>query len=497
MAPDMQGIFREVLTSALRSDGLANALQGVGGSSDGGPSGKSGSNGGGLSGMKGLAAGAGAAALAPIALKNAGKLARSLGVDNLGDAVKSPGEALAGAKSSVGDRLTSSVKDKAKGALDEAGGPGGIAKDAFKQMLPFGGGDGGGGKGGAEGVGKGRRMPIQQVVDIGIPIETVYNQFTQFEDWPRFMHRVKRATQDDDCTVSFAVKIWGKTKEFTAKIDTQRPDQRIKWKSSEGMTHTGVVTFHELGPNLTRVILNFAVDPGSLVEKFARGARHVKRATRADLHRFVAFIETAEHETGAWRGVIEDGELVEEHDPSYDEQRDYSDIEELTDQEDSDEDEDEDEDEEGDEDERGDDQSENEEESPRARRTQRQQRSGGSDRQKRARGREAQERQSGAGRQSSGSGRSSSRRSAGSGSRSSGGSGSRSSGRSSSGRSSSGSSGRSSSSRSGGSQPRSRSSRQSNSGGSTSSRSSGQPRSSRGSSGGQSRSRGRTQGRTS
>ena len=449
----MQGILREVLSNAVQSGGLADALQGGGGGSDGGA--KSGSNGGGgLSGIKGLAAGAGVAALAPIALKNAGKLARSLGVDNLGDAVKSPGEALEGAKSSVGDRLTSSVKDKAKGALDEAGGPGGIAKDAFKQMLP--GGGGGGGKGGAEGVGKGRRMPVQQVVDIGIPIETVYNQFTQFEDWPQFMHRVKRATQDDDCTVSFAVKIWGKTKEFTAKIDTQRPDQRIKWKSSQGMTHTGVVTFHELGPNLTRVILNFDLDPGSLVEKFARGARHVKRATRADLHRFVAFIETAEHETGAWRGVIEDGELVEEHDPSYDEQREYSDIEELTDQEDSDQDEDE----EGDEDERGEDQSEDEEESPRATRTQRQQRSGGSDRQKRARGREAQQRQSGRGRQASGSGRSSS-------------------------------------SRSGGSQPRSRSSRQSDGGGSTSSRSSGRSRSSRGSSGGQSRSRGRTQDRTS
>ena len=378
MAPDMQGILRDVLSNVVQSEGLANALQNGGGSSDTNASGKSGSNGrGGMSGMKGLAAGAGAAALAPVALRSAGKLAKSMGVDSLEDVVKSPGQALEGAKSGIGERLTSSIKDKAKGALDEAGGPGGIAKDAAKQMLPFGGGDGGGGKGGAEGVGKGRRMPVQQVVDIGIPIESVYNQFTQFEEWPQFMHRVKRATQDDDCSVSFAVKIWGKTKEFTAEIETQRPDQRIKWKSSQGMTHTGVVTFHELGPNLTRVILNFEVDPGSLVEKFARGARHVKRAARADLHRFVAFIETAEHETGAWRGVIEDGELVEEHDPSYDEQREYSDIEELTGEEQSDEDD------ESDEDERGDDQSDDEEHPPEARRTPRQQRSRGSSRQKR------------------------------------------------------------------------------------------------------------------
>ena len=84
--------------------------------------------------------------------------------------------------------------------------------------------------GGAKATGKGRRMPVQQAVDVGVPLETAYNQFTQFEDWPEFMHRVTRVTQDDDCTISFATKIWGKTKEFTATIETQRPDERIKWK---------------------------------------------------------------------------------------------------------------------------------------------------------------------------------------------------------------------------------------------------------------------------
>jgi hypothetical protein len=82
-----------------------------------------------------------------------------------------------------------------------------------------------------------------------------------------------------------------------------------------------------------------------MIEKAARGMRHVKRAARADLHRFKAFIEMAEQETGAWRGVIEDGELVEEHDPSYDEEREYSDIEDFVEDEES---EDEDADEESD-----------------------------------------------------------------------------------------------------------------------------------------------------
>jgi uncharacterized membrane protein YgcG len=237
-----------------------------------------------------------------------------------------------------------------------------------------------GNKGGTPGVGKGRRMPIQQSVDIGAPIETVYNQWTQFEDWPSFMHRVTRVTQEDDCTVSFATKIWAKTKEFTANIETQRPNERIKWSVSQGMTHTGVVTFHELAPNLTRVLLSFDVEPGSLIEKAARGMRHVKRAARADLHRFKALIEMAGLETGAWRGKIEDGELIEEHDPSYDEQREYADVEDLVAAEDEDEDTDEDEDarddEDADEDEdERDDEDEDDEEEPEAERPRRQRRS--------------------------------------------------------------------------------------------------------------------------
>jgi hypothetical protein len=90
------------------------------------------------------------------------------------------------------------------------------------------------------------------------------------------------------------------------------------------------VTFHELAPSLTRIELTLDVDPGSLIEKAARGMRHVKRSVRADLHRFKAFIEVQELETGAWRGVIEGGEVVEPHDDSYDDERDYSDIEDET-----------------------------------------------------------------------------------------------------------------------------------------------------------------------
>ena len=232
--------------------------------------------------------------------------------------------------------MADTLKDTVSSKIDEAGGAGGLAKEAASGLLPsFGGGDDdGGGKGGVAGVGKGRRMPVQQSVDVAVPIETAYNQWTQFEYWPTFMHRVDERREEE--------RLHGQLlDEDLDASGSSRPRsspsarRRVKWNVSPGITHTGVVTFHELAPRLTRIELSLDVDPGSLIEKAARGMRHVKRAARADLHRFKAFIEMAEQETGAWRGVIEDGELVEEHDPSYDEEREYSDIEDFVEEDES------------------------------------------------------------------------------------------------------------------------------------------------------------------
>jgi uncharacterized membrane protein len=317
MAKDMSDTVRDALAQVVRE-----AVKNVGSSPQ--PKKKPSP----FSGARGVAAGAGLAALAPLAKK---------GVDAVrgnGISLPSPKPGKLAAKATtkaakkMGDQVGGKLKEGVSEKVDEAGGAGGLVKDAASGLLP-GGGESGGGKGGMPGVGKGRRMPVQQSVDVAVPVETAYNQWTQFEDWPEFMHRVTRVTQEDDCTVSFATKIWGKKKEFVAEIETQRPDERIKWKVTQGITHTGVVTFHELAPRLTRIELNVDVDPGGLLEKAARGMRHIKRAMRADLHRFKAFIEMQEIETGAWRGVIEDGELVDGHDDSYDEERDYSQVDEL------------------------------------------------------------------------------------------------------------------------------------------------------------------------
>jgi uncharacterized membrane protein len=261
-----------------------------------------------FSGPTGLAAGAGLAALAPLAVKGASKLMSRGGGNGAGPVKK--------ARQAVGGKTREKVVGTVKDAVDESGGVGGALKQAGKGMLPGVGGKSsgessgeGGGSGSEEAVPKGRRMPVQQSVDVAVPLKEAYNAWTQFEDWSQFMHRLDRVSQEDDSHVSFKTKMWGFSREFTAEIVEQRPDDRIKWRVTEGVTHTGVVSFHEISDRLTRVDVDISVNPGSLIEKAARGMRHVKRAVRADLARFKAYVEIGDEESGDWRGTIEDGEV--------------------------------------------------------------------------------------------------------------------------------------------------------------------------------------------
>lgn len=254
-----------------------------------------------LSSGKGVAAGAALAAAVPAA----GMAARKVMLKRVG----SPKEAAKKAAEGAGDKLSGGVKEAVSDKVDQAGDAPGLVKEVGKKMIPGIGGGKGKGKEDASGTGKGRRMPIQQEVDIGVPLKVVYNQWTQFEEWPQFMHRIDQASQKDESTVSFRAKIWGFSKEFVAEIIEQRPDDRIRWKVKEGIAHTGVVSFHELAPDLTRVQVSIDLEPGSMLEKMARGMRHVKRAVRGDLHRFKAYIEMEEDATGAWRGEIDNGSV--------------------------------------------------------------------------------------------------------------------------------------------------------------------------------------------
>lgn len=160
-----------------------------------------------------------------------------------------------------------------------------------------------------EAHGSGRRMPIQQSVDVAVPIKEAYDQWTRFEEWPKFMHRVDSVQQIDDSTVHISTKIWGITKEYEAEIVEQRPDERIEWHAEDGLMNSGVVTFHQLAPRLTRVEVTMDVKPDSLLEKAGRGMRFTKRAVRGDLHRFKAYVEMEEHTANGWRGTIKGGDV--------------------------------------------------------------------------------------------------------------------------------------------------------------------------------------------
>jgi uncharacterized membrane protein len=255
---------------------------------------KSKSKGGPLSDPKKLgAAGVGIAAL-PVAVEQIAKRVAPKVSDLGGQATGKVADAASSAVSSAGEQ----AKEAAKGTVSKLtpGSSNQGESDDQGRSAP--------GQGGS-----GRRMPVQQSVDVAVPIRVAYNRWTMFEDWPEFMHRVESVEQVDDTTLSFATKTWGIRRRFQAKIVEQRPDQRIEWDSSEGLAHTGVVTFHKLADRLTRIEVSLDIEPHGMLEKMGRGMRFTKRAVRADLHRFKALIELDEEAEGGWRGTIEDGKV--------------------------------------------------------------------------------------------------------------------------------------------------------------------------------------------
>ena len=145
-----------------------------------------------------------------------------------------------------------------------------------------------------EGVGDGRRMPIQQAVDVAVPVEAAWKLWNRYEDYPKFMHRVEAAEKTDAKHVHFTEKIWGIRREWDAEITEKRTHETIAWVSEDGLENAGVVTFHKMGPRLTHIELNLDIAPHGPIEKIGRGMRFTKRAVRADLHRFKAYAEMNE-----------------------------------------------------------------------------------------------------------------------------------------------------------------------------------------------------------
>ena len=192
-------------------------------------------------------------------------------------------------------------------------------------------GNGGGGKSGGGGREKTRRLPIQRWTDIAAPRTTVYEKWTQFDEFPKFMHRVVDVEQDDDDEnkIKWQEKIWFSKRQWEGEITERSKNDRIAWKTVSGTSHEGVVSFHKLDDKLTRVMVDLDFHPSGMMEKMASGMRFVKRAVQADLARFKAYVELGEaegleysHETEAGGGKQDQKQDDKKQDDKQDENKD-------------------------------------------------------------------------------------------------------------------------------------------------------------------------------
>ena len=151
---------------------------------------------------------------------------------------------------------------------------------------------------------------ITESIDVPVPVRTAYDQWTQFEDFPRFMEGVQSVDQIDDAHLRWVAGAGGKQHAWTAEITEQRPDERVAWKSIEGHGNAGVVTFHRLGPDETRVTVQMEHETDGMMEELGSALGMDSRRVQGDLERFKELVESRGVETGAWRGEIEGGERI-------------------------------------------------------------------------------------------------------------------------------------------------------------------------------------------
>jgi uncharacterized membrane protein len=149
-------------------------------------------------------------------------------------------------------------------------------------------------------------MPsVTESIDVSVPVRTAYNQWTQFAEFPHFMGGVESIEQTDDRHSHWVTKVGGVTREFDTEITEQHPDERVAWKSTDGTSHAGVVTFHRLGEGQTKVTVQLDWQAQGIVEKAGALVGVDDHQVKADLDRFKSYIESQPGADGAWRGDID------------------------------------------------------------------------------------------------------------------------------------------------------------------------------------------------
>ncbi|MFC9294034.1 SRPBCC family protein [Streptomyces sp. NPDC057011] len=178
------------------------------------------------------------------------------------------------------------------------------------------------GKGRGRKSGGGKVVNIVEAIDVGLPLRTVYDHWTQYEDFSGFAKGVRDVSQDDDTTSDWKVKVGPSTRSWKATVQEQVPDERIVWNSqgSKGTTR-GCVSFHELAPSLTRIVIVVEYHPSGLFEKTGNLWRAQGRRLRLDLKNFLRYAMLATEEPEGWRGEIRDGEVVRTHEEALEEEQ--------------------------------------------------------------------------------------------------------------------------------------------------------------------------------
>ncbi len=146
---------------------------------------------------------------------------------------------------------------------------------------------------------------VTESIDVDVPIKTAYDQWTQFESFPQFMEGVEEIRQIDDTHNHWVIKIAGVTREFDATITEQHSEERVAWRADDGPNHAGVVTFHRIDDNQTRVTAQMDIDPEGFAENVADKAGILDRRVKGDMKRFKEFIESRDSATGSWRGDVD------------------------------------------------------------------------------------------------------------------------------------------------------------------------------------------------
>jgi uncharacterized membrane protein len=145
---------------------------------------------------------------------------------------------------------------------------------------------------------------IEQSIEVDAPLSTVYNQWTQFEEFPQFMDGVDEVRQIDETRLHWVASFGGTRHEWDAQITEQHPDERVAWRNTDGKDNAGVVTFHKISDETTRVMVQMDFVPEGIKEKIGDAIGAPDRRVKGDLERFKAMIESRGAETGAWRGDV-------------------------------------------------------------------------------------------------------------------------------------------------------------------------------------------------